>query len=64
MKTYTNATNLTDHEGRVIVRANAGIFTVVRTYHSCGFDWADVEDTNGNKWNVRDDVFAATFKEV
>ena len=66
MKTYTNTADLTDggFYSKVIVPANAGTFTIVKTYTNKWGEWVDVEDTNGNRWNVRADVFADTFKEV
>lgn len=60
MATYTNTNDLYNYDGSVLAPSGTS-FTVERCYTSCGYRWVDMVDTNGHRFNVREDALASFF---
>ena len=60
MDTYTNSNDLYNYDGSVLVPAGAS-FTVERSYTSCGYQWVDMVDAEGHRFNIREDALSDFF---
>ena len=61
--TYINKEELYDRFDKVASPIGT-IFHIVAVHEFSDFDIIDVEDANGNRYNIRGDVFNSIFEEV
>lgn len=60
MATYINSNDLYNYDGSVLVSAGNS-FTIERSYTSCGYQWVDMVDAEGHRFNIRKDALSEFF---
>lgn len=60
MAAYTNTNDLYDYDGSVLVNTG-NTFSVERFYTSGDYRWVDMVDSEGHRFNIREDALASFF---